>query len=64
MKGIEDGVNSMSQKEGIKQKICKNCEYYSFDGMDYACVNDKSLYCADWVYPWDSCSNWEKKEDD
>ena len=54
----------MSQKEGIKQKICKNCEYYSFDGMDYACVNDKSLYCADWVYPWDSCSNWEKKEDD
>lgn len=48
------------------EKCCENCEYFQYEKIDqgYVCVNGDSEYCADWVEPEHSCSDWEEKDED
>lgn len=47
-----------------EKKTCGTCKYHKHESIDngWICVNDESLYFADWTDYKDSCPDWEGKE--
>lgn len=48
------------ETETKKPKACANCRYYAPE--EQVCVNDESIWCADFRVPEQNCVEWTAKE--
>lgn len=51
--------------DGEPKEYCENCRYFGYSEVDdeYVCYNPASEYCAEQMYDYDYCDEWEKKHE-
>ena len=57
----EDYMNTRYPEKEEKKECCGTCRYHVHEGIDdgWVCVNDTSLYCADWTEYDFCCDDYE-----